>query len=316
MIRKSLFFDYKRCPLLFYKNLNKKHHFKDREKSNFKEKISEFFYGNVKILNFTTPSLIPLELKKHKILKNLHVDYKTFQCKIDILETTESGLEMTEIVPKQLLREKVIEAVAYKYYILSLNGITVSKCNVIKICEDYIRDEELDYYSFTEYRDVTKKVMKKLPNVKKIIKHLLADKSYLPVKNTKCFKPASCDYFEECWGEVQEDSVLNLIAMPIDRKLELLKRGIASIKDLNESHMTTFQKLQKESLEKPFIDKKRLQEFLSRFDTELYFLDFESFQPIIPFFQGMKPFEPVVFQYSIHKLSQDSPHAWELWGDT
>ena len=52
----------------------------------------------------------------------------------------------------------------------------------------------------------------------------------------------------------------------------------------------------------PYIDWKAIHEFLSQLSYPLYFLDFESFQPAVPLFDYSKPYEQIVFQYSLHYL--------------
>jgi hypothetical protein len=45
--------------------------------------------------------------------------------------------------------------------------------------------------------------------------------------------------------------------------------------------------------------------FIKRFKYPLYFLDFESFQPAIPLFNGTRPYQQIPFQYSLHVLESE-----------
>jgi Domain of unknown function(DUF2779) len=51
-----------------------------------------------------------------------------------------------------------------------------------------------------------------------------------------------------------------------------------------------------------FIDKAGISEFLNLLRYPLYFLDFETFQAIIPMFDGTRPYQMIPFQYSLHSL--------------
>ncbi|MCV6607851.1 MAG: DUF2779 domain-containing protein [Campylobacterales bacterium] len=305
MIGKNLFLDYFRCPLLFKKKKDDDKFFVDKEKEAFKKIIGDFFFPNVEKARELSPSILQLELQKKKVLKDVKVSYKNLIGKIHFLESQKNNYHLVEIVPKQIIKQKVIDTIAFKYYILSQNGISVSKCSVIKITEDFEREEELDLFEFTEYFEVTRRVFKRLPRIKALIKDLLEEKEFQGKNSVSCFKPFVCEEFKGCWGKIYENSILNLIAKPVDEKLSLLKNGIDTIEKYDESKLTDFQKIQKSALKKPFVDKERLSLFLSQFKDEIYFLDFESYQPIIPFFKGMKPYEPIVFQYSIHKLKNE-----------
>ena len=52
--------------------------------------------------------------------------------------------------------------------------------------------------------------------------------------------------------------------------------------------------------EKVFIDTKAIKKELSMLEYPLYFLDYETFAPAIPLFDSYKPYQRVVFQYSLH----------------
>jgi hypothetical protein len=50
------------------------------------------------------------------------------------------------------------------------------------------------------------------------------------------------------------------------------------------------------------IDKKKIREFLKELKYPLYFLDFETFSTAIPIFDISRPYQQLVFQYSLHVL--------------
>ena len=51
-----------------------------------------------------------------------------------------------------------------------------------------------------------------------------------------------------------------------------------------------------------YTDKKGIKKFLDTLTFPLYFLDFETIQPIIPEFVGTRPYAQIPFQYSLHYL--------------
>jgi hypothetical protein len=50
----------------------------------------------------------------------------------------------------------------------------------------------------------------------------------------------------------------------------------------------------------PYFEKNNIDKFLSTLSYPLYFLDFETINPAIPKYNGTKPYQQVVFQYSLH----------------
>jgi hypothetical protein len=71
---------------------------------------------------------------------------------------------------------------------------------------------------------------------------------------------------------------------------------------LQETKLTTNQTLQvKTEISKtPCVNKKNIEKFLSSLSYPLCFLDFETINPAIPKYNGTKPYQQVVFQYSLH----------------
>jgi len=59
--------------------------------------------------------------------------------------------------------------------------------------------------------------------------------------------------------------------------------------------------------DKVYIEKESIKEELSRLQYPLYFLDYETFGPSIPLFDGYRPYQRIVFQYSLHV--QEKPGA-------
>ena len=48
------------------------------------------------------------------------------------------------------------------------------------------------------------------------------------------------------------------------------------------------------------IDKEAIQEFVNKLNYPIYHLDFETFGLAIPVFNGSRPYQQIVFQYSLH----------------
>ena len=53
------------------------------------------------------------------------------------------------------------------------------------------------------------------------------------------------------------------------------------------------------------IEPEGIRSFLDGLSYPLYFLDFETFQPIIPPFDHVKPYQQVTFQYSLHIIERE-----------
>ena len=89
----------------------------------------------------------------------------------------------------------------------------------------------------------------------------------------------------------------------------MLPGGIVSFADLTACGRLNAKQRQQVEHElggcPPAIDRDAIRQFLSRLSYPLYFLDFESFQPAIPLYDESRPFEQIVFQYSLHYIERE-----------
>jgi hypothetical protein len=61
----------------------------------------------------------------------------------------------------------------------------------------------------------------------------------------------------------------------------------------------------------PTINREAIKQFLDGLQYPLYFLDYETLMSLIPYFDGLRPYQQVPFQYSLHILQ--SPDAELEW---
>ena len=104
----------------------------------------------------------------------------------------------------------------------------------------------------------------------------------------------------------QKPNVFDLYRMKMGDKAALYRRGLVSFSQLNSSGVIKNDKQRRqiefELQEKAtWIDQKKIREFLETLSFPLYFLDFESIQPAIPFCQGNRRISRVSCQEWIHK---------------
>ena len=85
----------------------------------------------------------------------------------------------------------------------------------------------------------------------------------------------------------------------------LLDNNIAYIKDIPEDFvLKPKQRLQVEAFRMgvPTIHKDNISEYLETFTYPLYFFDYETLGSLVPYFDGLKPYQQLPFQYSLHVL--------------
>lgn len=125
-----------------------------------------------------------------------------------------------------------------------------------------------------------------------------------------CFNPDTCKYFGHCTGHLPNPNVFKISRLPQNTKLKLYNEGKYSYESLaGHPALTDLQKKQiNMTLRKapPMVNKKELGEFLGELWYPMCFLDFESWQPPVPPADGMKAFEQIPFQYSLHVIEKEN----------
>jgi hypothetical protein len=84
---------------------------------------------------------------------------------------------------------------------------------------------------------------------------------------------------------------------------QLLGRGIKDLQDIpGDVPLTDSQEIQVTAARtgKPHIDRTAIKTFLSQLEYPLFFLDFETFGTAMPLFDGVRPYQQVPFQFSLH----------------
>lgn len=61
-----------------------------------------------------------------------------------------------------------------------------------------------------------------------------------------------------------------------------------------------------------YLNKEKVRELLNRYKGPLHFIDFETATAALPFYKGMRPYEPIAFQYSHHTVKLNDDGSYEI----
>jgi predicted RecB family nuclease len=122
----------------------------------------------------------------------------------------------------------------------------------------------------------------------------------------QCKSPYECEFYQLCNPILPGDHVSFLPGLRQNRKQELLDRGIVSIKDIPATFpLTDLQRRVRDCVCSgvPCFSGQIASE-LAELRYPLFFTDFETFNPAIPRFAGMRPYGAFPFQWSVHIQSR------------
>jgi hypothetical protein len=231
----------------------------------------------------------------------------------DILLPTENGWDIIEVKSGSKVKDINVEDVAFQKYCYQKCGLKINKCYLMHLNNKYIRKGDLNVQELFIQEDITERVEEILPQVPEKIKLIkeTVDDPIIPENKigAHCSKPYNCPFKEECWSFLPENHVAHLYRGGA-KSFELIEGKIYELKNIpDEYKLNDKQQIQKECdiSRKPFIDKESIKHFINDLRYPLYYLDFETFFTAIPKFDGLKPYQQVPFQYSLHIV--DSPGA-------
>jgi predicted RecB family nuclease len=112
----------------------------------------------------------------------------------------------------------------------------------------------------------------------------------------------TCEFFEHCNPPLPDDHILRLPRIHASEVAKLVALGVRSIHKIPENYPLTG-RLRRACTSvqtgTPWLSRE-LKDELETLAYPLYFADFETVSPAIPRFAGMRPYDHIPFQWSVH----------------
>ena len=247
-------------------------------------------------------------------------DYNGLYCAVDILKKQDDGWAIYEVKSStkhddnQDDKPVYIADIAYQKYVLENCGVKLTGTYLVCINGDYVFDGTLDISKLFTVSDVAEAVAAEKKNIAanlSIAERLLncSDEPDIDL-STNCKNPYLCGFWKYCSKHVPEQSVFNLYRMRFNKKIEYYRKGLITYEDLILSPKITNDKQLRQmefALQDKgtYVEKDNIRDFLGTLSYPLYFLDFETMQPVIPKYVGTKPYAQIPFQYSLHYIESE-----------
>jgi hypothetical protein len=195
---------------------------------------------------------------------------------------------------------------AIQYYVIS-NCLDVKDVSIVYINNQYVRNGELELEKLFNVESVKEKVSELQEFIKSELKRFKKVLEENDIPNIDigphCNDPYQCGFWGYCWKNIPNYSVFDIAGLKGEKKFDLYEHGYIKLEDVPENYpLSPAQRLQIESHigKKSFVDKDNIKKFLSSINYPIYFMDFETFMPAIPMFNGTRPYQQIPFQYSLH----------------
>lgn len=253
--------------------------------------------------------------KGTQVICEASFDYNGLYCAVDILKKENDGWAIYEVKSSTNDHKEVYLAdVAYQKYVLEHCGINVKGTYLITIDSNYVFDGTLDVHKLFKITDVSDLISAQTNSIVgnlSIAQRLLSSDVEPDIDiHENCMNPYKCGFWSYCTKHIGSPSVFDLYRMPYKKKLEHYRRGNVTYHELlmhgnitNEKQLR--QMLHYVSNQEACIDIDSIRDFMATLSYPIYFLDFETMQPIIPLYIGTKPYAQIPFQYSLHYIESE-----------
>lgn len=220
--------------------------------------------------------------------------------------------ELIEVKSSTSVKDYHLDDLAFQYRVFRGAGFSVTRCSVMFVNNRYVRSGDIDPVALFAVEDVTEAVVAGQLDVSAALPELLqvAESDCEPEAaiGSRCYKPFECDYISYCWNGVPDYSIYKVLSK---KKADEMVASLGSyeIKVLPEILVPEKKRLDVRSYlsGEVYIEPENLGRFLDGLEYPLYFLDYETINSAIPFFDGTRPYQQIPFQFSLH--IQETPEV-------
>ncbi|MFH1608584.1 MAG: DUF2779 domain-containing protein, partial [Patescibacteria group bacterium] len=265
------------------------------------------FSGTMKLVEAKTPVIYQpvFETDLYKIVCDILV-WNEKQEVYDLYEVKASNSGENKKAKDELYSYDI----AFQYLVMKELNMPIGRLNLIRFNNEYIRGAELDLEELFIKEDFTERVFE----IRDIVAHEMEiaqdflSQEKEPFGNCKCItrgRSSHCTTFSYSNPNVPDYSVhdISRIGMSKKKLAELIDSSIFLIEDVPEDFkLSEKQRNQVEAvqLDKVYINKEEIREFMKNITFPISFLDYETFAAGVPRFAGFSPFNQITFQFSLH----------------
>lgn len=237
-------------------------------------------------------------------------------CICDVIDVVaDKTFDLYEIKSSTSAKPEHIIDLAFQVKVIEASGFKVRNVFVIHVNNGYVRNGDIDPKEFSIISDVTEKVRAKEAFTSSKIDEALSTMQLSEVPDLSPSLAGNGAFGEwleiyKSLSELPEDTIYDLCGLNASKVEAFESAGITTLQEIPDDYkLSPKQSLQVQAakLDQQLILNEPIREFLSQLEFPLYFLDYETLGGIVPAFDGLKPYQQVPFQYSLHII--DSPES-------
>jgi hypothetical protein len=307
-LTKTAYLNYLKCPQEFWL---------DYHDSSFVAKPDTLEYEHLRQQGYAVQQLV-----KHIDLfqpgEATAVDFeRVFQtaelyARRDVIVTDKvTGLiDIYEIKSASKVKDDHIDDIAFQRVVTERSGISVGRCCIITMNGEYVRRGDIDVGQLFVITDVTDLVTERMPATEQNILDAVAYLDSVPVPSLVDYcmeNKLDCRFIRMHFPDLPEYTVFDIAFLKHDKRRLLLGAGVVDIRHVPDDFKLSAKQRQQVAAAKSgeiMIDREEIGRRVASWEYPLHFLDYETFSYAIPQFDGVKPFQQMCFQYSLHTIDR------------
>lgn len=241
--------------------------------------------------------------------------FDDIRTRVDILKRLHANVfVLGEVKSSTRVKEEHIPDAAIQVHVAEGSGIEIRNIYIIHIDNSYVfqgGDYELEKLFHLE--DITAKVRSYMatslsPDLQTMRDVLAQDNAPTIDIGRHCTQPYECPFFSYCRKGLPDHHIEQLPGATVDLLEALKDAGVTDIASIFSGFpgLTRLQHRVRDAVVsgEPFIGRE-LAIMLSGVEYPLRYLDFETFNPALPYYPGTRPYQVVPFQWSMHVQHPD-----------
>ncbi|HET9180351.1 MAG TPA: DUF2779 domain-containing protein [Terriglobia bacterium] len=226
----------------------------------------------------------------------------------------QGGWRLVEVKASTEIKKHHPYDVSIQQYVLNASRLEISPC-LMHVNREYVYDgQKYDLERLFTIRNMGPEVEKlraKLPELIRQQRAVLSRPDPPEIAPGRhCEDPIRCEFYDHCNPELPDDHVQLLPAISATRLNQLAARGITSVHEIPADFpLSARQRRACHCVQTgaPWFAE-GLKEAIGQLEYPLHFMDFETVNPALPRFAGMRPYDPIPFQWSVHtRETADGP---------
>ncbi len=228
------------------------------------------------------------------------------------MSSTEEEGEDGSVKKNKKKEEQFDNDLAFQANVVEACGVKLNRKYLVRLNKQYVRRGDIDYTQLFVLEDKTEAMVVVQENAVHGMSNAYEylTKEAKPEGHCPCYyrgRSAHCTTFAYTNPDVPAYSVHDLNRIGQSKKYleELLHAGVLHVKDVPIDERLKTKKLNQVRAhlsQEPIVDTEALAGELSKLEYPLYFLDYETYPTAVPPFSGYRPYQHIVFQYSLHVL--------------